>query len=449
LYRDRLSEHIERLAQHAVRGELLEKAVRYLRQAGQKALSRSALENGRVWFEQALAILEKVPETKENVELAIDIRFDLRNSLHPLGYLERCLDHLQKVKALATQLDDKRRLGQASSFLCQYYRLMGELNSAADAGERAMAIADELKDLSLRMVASGHVAAISAAKGDHHRASQILEAAVERLRGDLATETMGTTGVLGVFIRGYLACSLAELGEFGPALRYADEAVDLAELAGHVYSLSFSYYSKGLVLALQGQVPQSITVLEQSLQVCRSWTLPLMLPLIGLSLGYAYCLGDRVDDAIALLEETEREASTMHRLGGHAMILVRLGEAYIKDARIADAERCGRRALLLSRTHGEHGHEAHALRLLAELGSSDPPPLDESETNFLMALRRAEELDLRPLAAQCHLGLGKRYLLVGQRASAESHLNTAAALFRDLGMQFWLEQAQSELTSSS
>ena len=63
-YRDRLGEHIERLAQHAVRGELLEKAVQYLRQAGLKALSLSALENGRVWFEQALAILEKLPESK-------------------------------------------------------------------------------------------------------------------------------------------------------------------------------------------------------------------------------------------------------------------------------------------------------------------------------------------------------------------------------------------------
>lgn len=447
LYRDRLGEHIERLAQHAVRGELLEKAVRYLRQAGQKALSRSALENGRVWFEQALAILEKVPETKENIELAIDIRFDLRNSLHPLGHLERCLDHLQKVQAQATQLVDKRRLGQASSFLCQYYRLMGELGPATDAGERAMAIAEELDDLPLRMVASGHIAAISAAKGDHHRASQILDAAVERLRGDLATETMGTTGVLGVFMRGYLACSLAELGEFGRAARCAEEAVEIAEGANHVYSLSFSYYSKGIVLALQGEVPQSITVLEQSLNVCRSWTLPLMLPLIGISLGYAYCLADRVDEAIVLLEETEREASTMHRLGGHAMILVRLGEAYLRGARIADAERCGRRALLLSRKQGEHGHEAHALRLLAELGLSDPSPLDESEMNFLQALRRAEELDLRPLAAQCHIGLGKRYLQVGQQASAELHLNTAAALFRELGMQFWLEQAQSELAS--
>jgi hypothetical protein len=101
------------------------------------------------------------------------------------------------------------------------------------------------------------------------------------------------------------------------------------------------------------------------------------------------------------------------------------------------------------RKQGEYGHEAQALRLLAELGLSDPSPLDESETNFLQALRRAEELDLRPLAAQCHLGLGKRYLQVGRQASAELHLNTAAALFRELGMQSWLEQAQSQLASPS
>jgi tetratricopeptide (TPR) repeat protein len=447
LYRDRLGEHIERLAQHAVRGELLEKAVRYLRQAGQKAQSRSALENGRVWFEQALSILEKVPETKESVELSIDIRFDLRNSLHPLGHLEKCLDHLQKVRAQATQLDDKRRLGQALSFLCQYYRLMGELGPAGDAGERAMAIAEELDDLSLRMVASGHFAAVFAARGDHHRTSQILDAAVERLRGDIATETMGTTGVLGAFMRGYLACSLAELGEFERAARCAEEAVEIAEVANHVYSLSFSYYCKGIVLALQGEVSKSITVLEQGLDVCRSWTLPLMLPLFGISLGHAYCMAGRADEAILLLEETEREASTMHRLGGYAMILVRLGEAYLRGDRPADAERCGRRALLLSREQGECGHEVHALRLLAECGVGDASLFDESETNFLQAIRLAEELDLRPLAAQCHFGLGKRYRSAGQHGSAEQQFNTAAALFRQLGMQSWLEQAESQLAS--
>ena len=447
LYRDRLGEHIERLAQHAVRGDLLEKAVRYLRQAGQKALARSALENGRVWFEQALSILEKVPETRENIELSIDIRFDLRNSLHPLGHLERCLDHLQKVQAQATQLGDKRRLGQASSFLCQYYRLMGELGPATEAGERAMAIAEELDELPLRMVVSGHFAALCAAKGNHRRAAEILDAAVERLRGDIAIEMMGTTGVLGVFMRGYLACSLAELGEFERAAYFAKEAIEIAESANQVYSLAFSYYCKGTVLALQGEVVQSIGVLEQALNLGRSWTLPLVLPLIGVSLGHAYCLADRADEAIALLEETEREGNTMHRLGGHAMILVRLGEAYLRGARMADAERIAQRALLIARKQREYGYEAYALRLLAELGLGDLSPLDESETNFQQALQKAEEFDLRPLAAQCHLGLGKRHRSAGQSGNAEQHLKTAAAQFQQLGMQFWLEQAQSQLAS--
>lgn len=439
LYRDRIGEHIERLAQHAVRGELPDKAVRYLRQAGLKALSRSALENGRGWFEQALAILEKLPESKENIELAIDVRFDLRNALHPLGHLDKCLGHLQKVQALATQLDDKRRLGQGSSFLCQYYRLMADLGPAIEAGEKAMAIADELDDLRLHIVAAGHLGPALTARGDHHRASQILGAGVERLRADLAADTMGTTGVLGVFTRVYLISSLAELGEFDRAQRFAEEAVEIALAANHVYSLAFSYYGLGTVLALRGEVSRGITVLEQGLELCRSWILPLMLPLLGTSLGYAYRLDDRVDEAIVLLEETERASSAMQRVGGLAMTLVRLGEAYLWKLRTADAEQCARRALGLARKHDERGHEAYALRLIAELGVTDAPLLNECETNFLEALRRAEELDLRPLAAQCHLGLGKRYQRIGRQASAEQHFSAGAALFRQLGLQLSLE----------
>ena len=64
LHADRLGEQIERLAHHAVRGELREKAVHYLRQAGRKAAARSALSDARTWFEQALGVLEALPESR-------------------------------------------------------------------------------------------------------------------------------------------------------------------------------------------------------------------------------------------------------------------------------------------------------------------------------------------------------------------------------------------------
>jgi predicted ATPase len=63
LYPDRLVEHAERLAYHTVRAGLVEKAVRYLREAGTKALERSACREATELLQQALAVLQSQPET--------------------------------------------------------------------------------------------------------------------------------------------------------------------------------------------------------------------------------------------------------------------------------------------------------------------------------------------------------------------------------------------------
>jgi hypothetical protein len=54
---------------------------------------------------------------------------------------------------------------------------------------------------------------------------------------------------------------------------------------------------------------------------------------------------------------------------------------------------------------------------------------------------------MRPLVAHCHLGLGKLYRRTGQRALAGEHLTTAAAMYREMDMRFWLEQTEVELTA--
>src|SRR5207249_9984878 len=92
LHRDRLGEEIERLAHHAVRGELLEKAVHYLRQAGVKAAARAALQDARGWFEQALSVLDSLPESRSTPEQAVDIRFELRTVMQQLGQGRQSLD---------------------------------------------------------------------------------------------------------------------------------------------------------------------------------------------------------------------------------------------------------------------------------------------------------------------------------------------------------------------
>jgi hypothetical protein len=57
----------------------------------------------------------------------------------------------------------------------------------------------------------------------------------------------------------------------------------------------------------------------------------------------------------------------------------------------------------------------------------------------------ASELGMRPLLAHCHLGLGRLSGRQSDAARAREHLATATALYREMGMIFWLEKAEAAL----
>ena len=82
---DRRDDQVERLAQHALRGEVWDKALTYGRQAGDKAQARSAYREAVVCYEQALAALEHLPDSRAATEQAIDLRLGLRTALNALG----------------------------------------------------------------------------------------------------------------------------------------------------------------------------------------------------------------------------------------------------------------------------------------------------------------------------------------------------------------------------
>src|SRR5207237_10352116 len=71
LYATRLAEHVERLALHALRGQVWSVAHVYLRQAGAKALARSANREAVTYFEQALAALDRLPPGPDRTARAI------------------------------------------------------------------------------------------------------------------------------------------------------------------------------------------------------------------------------------------------------------------------------------------------------------------------------------------------------------------------------------------
>jgi predicted ATPase len=96
----------ELLARHYTEAGLNEQAIPYWQQAGQRAVTRSAYREAAVCYEQALEALQHLPGGREAHAEAIDLRFNLRNVLLPLGEQERILDHLRVAATLAEAVQD-------------------------------------------------------------------------------------------------------------------------------------------------------------------------------------------------------------------------------------------------------------------------------------------------------------------------------------------------------
>ena len=83
---ERLAEQVERLALHALRGEVWDKAIAYGQQAGGRARDRAAFRAAATCYEQALEALGHLPEHSDTGRLAIELRLALgRKRLAPAG----------------------------------------------------------------------------------------------------------------------------------------------------------------------------------------------------------------------------------------------------------------------------------------------------------------------------------------------------------------------------
>jgi predicted ATPase len=149
-----MAEQVDRLAHHALRGEVWDKALVYCRQAGEKAMARSAHREAVGYLEQALSALTHLPEQRDTLEQAIDLRLALRSALRPLGDFARVLSALREAETLASALDDPRRLGQVLRFLANHFHVMGAYDQATASAQRALVLATASGDVVLHALAT-------------------------------------------------------------------------------------------------------------------------------------------------------------------------------------------------------------------------------------------------------------------------------------------------------
>jgi class 3 adenylate cyclase/tetratricopeptide (TPR) repeat protein len=447
LHRDRLGGEIERLAHHAVRGALAEKAVHYVRAAGLKAATRSALADARAWFEQALGVLEAVPESPSMLELAFDIRLDLRPVLNNLGEVRQALERTREAETFAERLNDDRRRGRVYALMTNIHSLLGEPNEALVTGTRALEIAERLGDLRLRIVSMSYLEQAHYYRGDYERAVEFATDNLTALPADWVYEYFGMGAPPSVWDRSWKVMSLAQLGRFGEAAEDEAQAIRLAEPTHHATTVSLAYFAASTLHLVQGNWTKARSAIERWIAAVRTGNVVLQLPWAVASSAWAAAQLGEATEALEQLRAAEQLVDRLAErgiVGNRGWAYQSLGRACLLLGRLDAARSLADRALQSS--PGHYGFEAHVQHLLGGI-ATHPGRFDaeSGEAHYRLALTLAEPRRMRPLIAHCHLGIGTLYHRTDKREQAHQHLATATAMYRAMDMKYWLEHAEAEI----
>jgi tetratricopeptide (TPR) repeat protein len=450
IYRERLEEFSEILAYHSFQGEDWQRAQKYNGRAGLKALSFSAYEEAQGYFEKALESLGKLPHTRDRILQEIDLRFNMRAALFPLGKHEEWVEYMRAAEPLAKEVGDKVRLANCYNYLSTHLWTRGRHKEAIELCEEALGLAESAGDFSAYISAMFHLGVPLLFTGQYERQVKLHREVAERLSGPAVFERHGLAGLPSVLARSLLSWGLAELGEFEEAEERGLQGVEIAEQGNNLFSTTWAYACVGAAYLWQGKLVRAIEMLAKALALCREADVLSAFSFTAGCLGHAQSLLGHPDDALPIAGEAVRPQKVSFSIVPSAYPLTALAEAYRLKGDTKKAIQNAEEALSIFRQNGERGFGAWALYYMAKIQSDGgPEQIDQTLQSYRQAKEQATELGMRPLLAHCHMGLGEAYVKTGLSEEARPELLAAIELYRCMDMAFWLPKAESALTKTT
>jgi class 3 adenylate cyclase/tetratricopeptide (TPR) repeat protein len=442
-YANRLDEQAERLAHHALQAQLWEVALRYLQQAARKASSRWAFREAARYLEQALEVIGRLPNRGELAEQEIDIRLELRQALMPAAQTVRIAEIIQDAVSLGEKTGDRRRLALAYAYQAYGAIELCEQPLARESALRSLALAEEIGEPMLTLSARHNLSQIYYTLADFRQAIEVARLAMETSEEIVVDALQKRTYAAVPF---YLLHSRSEVGLFREAALDADTIMRRAEAAGHPFTMAVVCVGAGYMHLRRGAPARAIPLLERSFKWCQNYSIDTQIPWAAACLGLAYALAGRHESGIEYARQGVRRGEELGLTRFQPLRVTLLANAYLLAGRRESAHGAAQQALQLARRYREKGPEAWAMYLLAESEDvSRGNQAAETRSGYLSALRCSEDLGMRPVAAHCHMGLGKLYASLGDKVTAQSELQTALSMYHEMDMQHWPDQAQHAL----
>jgi predicted ATPase len=424
---DRLAEEVDRLAHHALRGELWEKAVEYLHQAGRKAVARSAYREAVEYFRQALEALGHLPETRQTLKQAIDIRIDLGPALmatkgHGAPEVEEIYT---KAKDLCERVGEIPKLFPVLWGLSRVYDFRGESQVARDLAEQLLTTAQRIQDPALLLEAHHTLWAVLYSLGELAAAQMHAEEGIASYNREQHSHLAFLYGGhdAGVCCRTHAARQLWLLGYPDQARQRSQEALALGREVSHAYSFAQALLWVAWIHQQCGEVRAAQEWAEALLAIGREHGFPRFVVQGTFLGGWLLVEQGRLEEGIGqmcqvmadhLVRSVGRERSFLSGL---------MAEAFRRGGRIAEGLSTVTEELTRVRKTGVCYCESELHRIKGELLLKQAvPDEEEAEVCFRQAIEVGQRQEAKSLELRASMSLSRLWQRQGKKAEAQQLL---------------------------
>jgi class 3 adenylate cyclase/DNA-binding SARP family transcriptional activator len=448
LYPGRLEEFYEMLAWHYSYSSNHEKAFRYLKLSGLKAVrSNSHLEAYHL-FKRTLEVLGRMHQTTNNKRDRLEVLRLMANSMRPLGYPEGSIRFLREGEELAKELGDNLKAANFSSCIGIYLGVAGGNPVLGKTYvERGLSSLEPMAEMGSISPLVYDLAFSCTGGGNFSHICEFVPEYIEKMeRFGAQSETFGRPFTIYPVLQAALGMALGATGEFAAGECVLRHCSELARRIGDPLTLAMveCYYCG--FHHFKGDGENMVCHCKAAAETSEKSQMFFMAGIAWAWAGYGYFFLEQPQKALDLLEKG---------LGSHidrgvtmwlGCIHADLALVQWKLGNPGKALFHAKQGVNVSRANNEMHFAAKSEIYLGKiLGAGDPGRFGEAREHIFRGIETADKLKLRPLSAEGRFYLGELSASSGRTKEAMDQLRRAEAMFLEMGMEYWLSRAQAAL----
>jgi class 3 adenylate cyclase/tetratricopeptide (TPR) repeat protein len=437
IHLDRLEEYYERLAYHYCQTANRDKALEYLGLASQKAAKANAMQEAMAYFDQAMPLLDTMPDTESNRRRRVLLIVNQWIVFWQLFRVPEYYELLTRHQPMAAALGDSNLLAKFQLYVghCQW----------------VFGLLDQAVDTSMNAVRLNEAAGAAGGAGQACCMLQWTHLYLGNLEQALSWREPALHGIRQHFDLRWYAWSLGAasltysfLGRFDEAVDDARKALATAEEYRDNSMVSFAHWNLSLAYTSRGDVAKAI---EHSQTAVEKAPTPADKAWAQHFLGWAWSRGDRAREGADLLATILPLYEATQFVPGQIFAGMYLGEAHWRAGQLDDAERTLR--IALARAAGTYKFFIGFIqRLLGEIALERNP--DQLAEPFAAPLFDASIAILRDIKAENELalayaGYGRLHKAQRRLPEARDYFTRALEIFDRLGTLIEPDKVRSEL----